>query len=134
MLLIQNEVILNKKKRRFAMYILLPWVFGIIILVMSIAAGTAIPLPISAISFLIGFIAYILECLIGYPLGIYLARRRNKILDKQKGYMNKLEKMADKIRISDQLAAKSSTNSIKQDNKQWNIANVTDNGDDFMFI
>jgi hypothetical protein len=62
------------------------------------------------------------------------AQKRNKILDKQKGYMNKLEKLADKIRISDQLAAKSSTNSIKQDNKQWNIANVTDNGDDFMFI
>ena len=62
------------------------------------------------------------------------AQKRNKILDKQKGYMNKLEKMADRIRISDQLATKSSTNSIKQDNKQWNIANVTDNGDDFMFI
>lgn len=62
------------------------------------------------------------------------AQKRNKILDKQKGYMNKLEKLADRIRISDQLATKSSSNSIKQDNKQWNIANVTDNGDDFMFI
>lgn len=62
------------------------------------------------------------------------AQKRNKILDKQKGYMNRLEKMADRIRVSDQLATKSSTNSIKQDNKQWNIANVTDNGDDFMFI
>ena len=62
------------------------------------------------------------------------AQKRNKILDKQKGYMDKLEKLADRIRISDQLATKSSSNSIKQDNKQWNIANVTDNGDDFMFI
>ena len=62
------------------------------------------------------------------------AQKRNKILDKQKGYMDRLERMADKIRISDQLATKSSTNNIKQDNKQWNIANVTDNGDDFMFI
>ena len=62
------------------------------------------------------------------------AQQRNKILDKQKRYINKLEKLADKIRISDQLATKSSSNSIKQDNKQWNISNVTNNGDDFMFI
>lgn len=62
------------------------------------------------------------------------AQKRNKILDRQKGYMDKLERMSDKIRISDKLAAKSSTASIKQDNKQWNIGNVTDNGDDFMFI
>lgn len=62
------------------------------------------------------------------------AQKRNRILDKQKGYMDKLDRIADKIRISDKLATKSSTNSIKQDNKQWNIGNVTDNGDDFMFI
>lgn len=62
------------------------------------------------------------------------AQKRNKILDKQKRYMDNLEKISDKIRISDQLATKSSTNSIKQDNKQWNINNVTNNGDDFMFI
>ena len=62
------------------------------------------------------------------------AQKRNKILDKQKRYMDNLEKISDKIRVSDQLATKSSTNSIKQDNKQWNINNVTDNGDDFMFI
>lgn len=62
------------------------------------------------------------------------AKERNKILDKQKGYMDKLDKWADKIKISDKLATKSSTASIKQDNKQWNIGNVTNNGDDFMFI
>lgn len=62
------------------------------------------------------------------------AQKRNKILDKQKRYMDNLEKISDKIRVSDQLATKSSTNSIKQDNKQWNINNVTNNGDDFMFI
>ena len=62
------------------------------------------------------------------------AQKRNKILGKQKQYMDKLEKLADKIRISDQLASKSSANSIKQDNKQWNINNVTNNGNDFMFI
>jgi len=62
------------------------------------------------------------------------AQTRNKILDKQKGYMDKLERMSDKIRVNSQLAVKSSANSIKQDNKQWNIGNVTNNGDDFMFI
>lgn len=62
------------------------------------------------------------------------AQKRNKILDKQKRYIDNLEKISDKIRVSDQLATKSSTNSIKQDNKQWNINNVTSNGDDFMFI
>ena len=62
------------------------------------------------------------------------AQKRNKILDRQKGYMDKLERLSDKIRISDKLATKSSTASIKQDNKQWNIGNVTNNGDDFMFI
>ena len=34
------------------------------------------------VSFLIGFIAYVLECLMGYPLGIYMARKRNGFLDK----------------------------------------------------
>lgn len=62
------------------------------------------------------------------------AKERNKILDKQKTYMDKLERAADKIRISDQLASKSTANNIKQDNKQWNIGNVTNNGNDFMFI
>jgi Fe-S cluster assembly scaffold protein SufB len=62
------------------------------------------------------------------------AKERNKILDKQKSYMDKLERAADKIRISDQLASKSTVNNIKQDNKQWNIGNVTNNGNDFMFI
>lgn len=34
------------------------------------------------VSFLIGSIAYILQCLIGYPLGIYMARKANKKVDK----------------------------------------------------
>lgn len=62
------------------------------------------------------------------------AQKRNKILAKQKGYMDKLDKVADKIRVQDQLATKSSTNNIKQDNKQWNLSNVTNDGNDFMFI
>lgn len=35
-----------------------------------------------SISFLIGFIAYVIQCLIGYPLGIFLAKKENKTLDK----------------------------------------------------
>lgn len=61
------------------------------------------------------------------------AQERNKILDRQKRYMDKLDRLADKIRVSSQLAIKSSTNNIKQDNKQWNINNVS-NDDDFTFI
>lgn len=62
------------------------------------------------------------------------AQKRNKILDKQKGYIDKLERLSDKFRVTNKLATKSSTDSIKQDNKNYNIANVTNNGDDFMFI
>lgn len=36
----------------------------------------------SIISFHIGISAYILQCLIGYPLGIYLAKKENKLIDK----------------------------------------------------
>lgn len=49
------------------------------------------------VSFLIGFIAYILECLIGYPLGIYLARRRNKILDKSLNFIHAISISFPKI-------------------------------------
>lgn len=33
------------------------------------------------ISFKLGIIAYIIQCLIGYPLGIFLARKENKIIN-----------------------------------------------------
>lgn len=33
-------------------------------------------------SFLVGSIAFALQCLIGYPLGIYMARKENKFVDK----------------------------------------------------
>jgi len=35
-----------------------------------------------SISFLIGFISYVIQCLIGYPLGILLAKKENKFIDK----------------------------------------------------
>ena len=34
------------------------------------------------VSFIVGFLAYLLQCLIGYPLGIYMARKENKAVDK----------------------------------------------------
>ena len=36
----------------------------------------------SLISFRVGIIAYLFQCLIGYPLGIYLAKHENKAIDK----------------------------------------------------
>lgn len=36
----------------------------------------------SSISFTIGIIAYLFQCFIGYPLGIYLAKNENKFADK----------------------------------------------------
>lgn len=36
----------------------------------------------ASISFSVGILAFILQCIIGYPLGIYIARKRNKIADK----------------------------------------------------
>lgn len=35
-----------------------------------------------SISFLIGIIAYLIQCIIGYPLGIYIAKKKGKLLDK----------------------------------------------------
>ena len=35
-----------------------------------------------SVSFMIGCLAFLLQCLIGYPLGIYMARKENKSVDK----------------------------------------------------
>lgn len=40
------------------------------------------------ISLYIGFIAYCLQCLIGYPLGFYMARKQNKFVDKTLNFVN----------------------------------------------
>lgn len=62
------------------------------------------------------------------------AQKRNKILDKQQKSISKLQKIADKITVNNQLASKTANGNIKQDNKQWNITNVSDAGDGFTFI
>lgn len=36
----------------------------------------------ASISFSIGILAFILQCIIGYPLGIYIAKKRNRAADK----------------------------------------------------
>jgi len=35
-----------------------------------------------SVSFTVGIIAYLIQCVIGYPLGIYLAKKENKLPDK----------------------------------------------------
>lgn len=40
------------------------------------------------ISLFIGVIAYILQCLIGYPLGFYMARKQNRLVDKTFNFVN----------------------------------------------
>lgn len=40
------------------------------------------------ISFTIGISAYIIQCLVGYPLGIYLAKKTNKFIDKAVDFLN----------------------------------------------
>ena len=42
----------------------------------------------SSVSFLVGSIAYFFQCLIGYPLGIYIAKRKNKLVDKSVNLLN----------------------------------------------
>jgi hypothetical protein len=63
------------------------------------------------------------------------AQKRNKILDKQKGVINRLEKISDKVRVNQQIANKNANNKIKDDNKGYTLSSVTDGGDDgFTFI
>lgn len=40
-----------------------------------------------SISFLFGIIAYALQCLIGYPLGVFMAKHENKLLDKSLNFL-----------------------------------------------
>lgn len=39
-------------------------------------------------SFIVGFSGFLLQCLIGYPLGIYIARKQNGIADKTSNFLN----------------------------------------------
>lgn len=55
--------------------------------------------------------------------------------DKQKGVINRLEKISDKVRVNQQIANKNANNKIKDDNKGYTLSSVTDGGDDgFTFI
>ena len=62
------------------------------------------------------------------------AMKRNKILDKQRSVIGKMEKISDKIRVNQQVANKSATGKIKADNKEYTLASVTDGEDGFGFI
>lgn len=62
------------------------------------------------------------------------AQKRNNILNKQKSVIDRLEKVSDKIKVNQQIANKSAENKVKDENKNWNITNVSGNDDGFMFI
>ena len=62
------------------------------------------------------------------------AQKRNKILNKQQKYIDKLSRMSDKMIVTNQLANKSSANNIQADNKNYNLNSVSNDGDGFMFI
>ena len=62
------------------------------------------------------------------------AQERNKIVAKQKNMIGRLEKMSDKINVDHQIADRTAIKKIKQDNKEWNLTNVSGNNDGFMFI
>ena len=62
------------------------------------------------------------------------AQKRNKILSKQQKYIDRLNKLSDKMIVSTQLTNKSTANEIKADNKNYNINSVSNDGDGFMFI
>lgn len=62
------------------------------------------------------------------------AQERNNVLNKQKDVINRLEKMADKIRVNHQVSNKNAVNQLKHDNKEWTLNSVSGNDDGFMFI
>lgn len=62
------------------------------------------------------------------------AVKRNKILDKQRNVIGRMEKISDKIRVNQQVSNKSAAGKIKADNKEYTLASVTDGGDGFGFI
>ena len=62
------------------------------------------------------------------------AQKRNKILDNQRSVIDFMEKMADKVIVNNQLAAKNAEKQVKEENKGWNLANVSGNEDGFMFL
>ena len=51
----------------------------------------------AAVSFKIGFIAYVLECIIGYPLGIYMSRKKGKFIDNSINFIHSISISFPKI-------------------------------------
>ena len=62
------------------------------------------------------------------------AQKRNKVLDNQRSVIDYMEKIADKVLVNNQLAAKNAEKQVKEENKGWNLANVSGNEDGFMFL
>ena len=62
------------------------------------------------------------------------AQKRMKVMNKQQKYIEKLDRMSDKIRVTHQLANKSSAEAIADDNKNYNINDINNDTNGFMFI
>jgi hypothetical protein len=62
------------------------------------------------------------------------AQKRMKVMNKQQKYIEKLDRMSDKIRVTHQLANKSSAEAIANDNKNYNINDINNDTNGFMFI
>ena len=62
------------------------------------------------------------------------AQQRNKILNKQKAVIDKLERLSDKIMIDSQLSDNKANAEIREDNKGYTLNNVSGNNDDYLFL
>lgn len=65
--------------------------------------------------------------------GMNPAEKEN-VWRKQRETADKLDNLADKIRVNSKISDKNSANKLKQDNKQWTLKTVSGNDDGFMFV
>lgn len=59
---------------------------------------------------------------------------RDKIVKKQKETADRLDRLAEKIKVNSKISNKNSESKLKQDNKQWTLKTVSGNDDGYMFV
>lgn len=59
---------------------------------------------------------------------------KNKVIKNQKETADKLDKLADKIKVNSKISDKNTETKLKQDNKQWTLKTVSGNDDGYMFV
>jgi hypothetical protein len=62
------------------------------------------------------------------------AQQRNKILNKQKAVIDKLERLSDKITVDSQISDNKANGEIKSENKGYTLNSVSGNSDDYLFL